>query len=110
MPAAELDKSKLNLIRALPASFDTNAATAGAFADLVEHGLPDDWYAHYADNIRAITAADVKAVAKATIPSNRMVFAIVGDMSKVRGELDKLELGAADTRDPYGLPTATTNK
>ena len=49
VPAAELDKSKQNLIRALPAQFETNAATAGAFAELALHGLPDDWYAHYAD-------------------------------------------------------------
>src|SRR5262249_32627540 len=33
-PAAELDKAKLNLVRALPARFETNAATAAAFAEL----------------------------------------------------------------------------
>jgi zinc protease len=110
VPAAELDKSKLNIIRALPASFDTNAATARTFADLVEHGLPDDYYAHYADGIRAVTAADVKVIAKALIPSNRMVFAIVGDMAKIGPELKKLELGPMETRDLYGMPIATTNK
>src|SRR5690606_1931308 len=31
VPAEELEKSKQNLIRALPAQFSTNAATAGAF-------------------------------------------------------------------------------
>jgi zinc protease len=103
VPAAELDKSKQNLIRALPAEFATNAATAGTFADLVEHGLPDDYYTHYADEVRKVTAADVKAVAKATIPSQKMVFAIVGDMSKVRPELDKLKLGEPEMHDLYGM-------
>ena len=43
LPAEELEKSKQNLIRALPSQFETNAATAGAFAELALHGLPDDW-------------------------------------------------------------------
>lgn len=110
IPAAELDKSKQNLIRALPAQFGTNAATAAAFAELALHGLPDSWYAHYADAIRKVTAKDVRALAKSTIPSKNMVFAIVGDMSKVRTELDKLGLGEPELRDNYGVPMATTNK
>jgi len=61
VPAAELEKSKQNIIRALPAMFDTNAATASAFADLALHGLPD-YYATYAQGIRKVTAKDVKAV------------------------------------------------
>ncbi len=74
MPAEELDKSKQNLIRALPSLFDTNASTAGAFADLAIFGLPDNWYASYAANVRKVTAKDVKAAAKALIPSKNMVI------------------------------------
>jgi hypothetical protein len=33
-----------------------------------------------------------------------MVFAVVGDMAKVRADLDKLNLGDAETRDLYGMP------
>jgi predicted Zn-dependent peptidase len=104
VPPAELEKSKQNIIRALPAMFDTNAATAGAFADLALHHLPDNYYATYAAGIRRVTAKDVKAVAKAVIPSGKMVFSIVGDMSKVRGDLDKLGLGAPAMHDLYGAP------
>ncbi|MEO6772568.1 MAG: pitrilysin family protein [Kofleriaceae bacterium] len=104
LPAAELDKSKQNLIRALPAQFGTNASTADAFADLVLHGLPDSWYARYAAQIRKVTANDVRAVAKSAIPSKRMVFAVVGDLAKVHADLDKLNLGEAETRDAYGMP------
>ena len=103
VPAAELDKSKQNMIRALPSLFETNAATAGAFASLALHNLPDDWYARYADSVRKVTAKDVKAVAKALVPSNKLVFAVVGDLAKVRGDLDKLGLGAAALHDQYGM-------
>jgi zinc protease len=106
VPAAELEKSKQNLIRALPAMFDTNSSTTDALAELALHGLPDDWYTRYADSIRKVTAKDVKAVAKAVIPSGKMVIAIVGDMSKIRADLDKLNLGEAQMHDLYGLPLA----
>ncbi len=103
MPAAELDKAKQNLIRALPAQFETNAGTAASFADLSLHGLPDDWYAHYADRVRKVTGADVKAVAKSAIPSGKLVISVVGDMAKVRADIDKLGLGAAAMHDLYGM-------
>ena len=107
VPAAELEKSKQNMIRALPAMFDTNAATAGAFADLALHGLPDDWYAHYADAVRKVSAAEVKTVAKSAIPSGKMVIAVVGDMAKIRADLDKLKLGSVAMHDLYGVPLPT---
>jgi zinc protease len=106
VPATELDKSKQNLIRALPAQFETNAATTGAFAELALHGLPDSWYARYSDQIRKVTAKDVRAVAKTGIPTKQMVFAVVGDMAKVRADLDKLNLGEAEARDVYGMPVS----
>jgi zinc protease len=104
LSAEELEKSKQNLIRALPSSFETNASTAATFAELALHGLPDDYYAHYADGIRKVTAKDVKAVAKSLVPSGKMVISVVGDMSKVRGDLDKLGLGTPAMHDLYGLP------
>jgi zinc protease len=102
VPAAELDKAKQNMIRALPAEFATNAETAAAFANLAMHGLPDTWFARYADQVRKVTAADVRAVAKAAIPSGKLVISVVGDMAKVRADLDKLGLGTAAMHDPYG--------
>lgn len=106
VPAAELEKSKQNLIRALPAQFATNAGTAGSFAQLALHGLPDSWYARYADAIRKVTAKDVRAVAVSVIPSGKMVFAVVGDLAKVQADLAKLGLGDPEMRDLYGMPIA----
>jgi predicted Zn-dependent peptidase len=106
VPPDELEKAKQQLIRALPSEFETNASTASAFADLALFGIPDNWYSSYAANIRKVTAKDVKAVAKAVIPSKSMVISIVGDMSKVRPELDKLSLGEPAMHDLYGMPAA----
>jgi zinc protease len=72
----------------------------------VLHGLPDNWYTTYAAKIRKIKAADVKAAAKAVIPSKNMVISIVGDMSKIKGDIDALGFGDAAMHDLYGMPLA----
>lgn len=104
LPAEELDKSKQNLIRALPAQFETNSSTAAAFAELVLYGLPDNWYGTYAASIRKIKAKDVKDAAKSIIPSKNMVISIVGDLTKIKPEIDKLGLGDPAMHDLYGVP------
>ena len=104
VPAAELEKSKQNMIRALPAKFETNAGTGDTLSELVLQGLPDDWYTRYADGVRKVTAKDVKAVAKAVVPTKQLVIAIVGDLSKIRAEVDKLGLGDPAMFDLYGMP------
>jgi zinc protease len=104
VPPAELEKSKQNLIRALPALFGSNSSTVSAFAELVEHGLPDTYYATYADAVRKVTATDVKASARALIAPERLVVSLVGDLAKTRAALDALELGPVTLFDPFGEP------
>ena len=104
LPAEELDKAKQNIIRALPSTFGTNAGVAGAFAELALHGLPDNWYSTYAASVRTVTSAQVKAIAKATMPSGKVVISIVGDYTKIKPEIDKLSLGDPAMHDLYGLP------
>lgn len=104
VPADELEKSRQNLIRALPSEFETNASTASAFAELALFGLPDDWYASYAERIRKVTASDVKEVARAIAPADQLVISVVGDLAKVRADLDKLGLGEPALHDLYGMP------
>lgn len=108
VPAAELDKAKQNLVRALPAMFDTNAQTAGAFGELALYKLPDDWYATFADGVRKVTAADVNQVARAMVASSSMAFAIVGDLGKIGASLAAIGLGAPARFDLDGarLPPA----
>jgi predicted Zn-dependent peptidase len=106
LPAEELDKAKQNIIRAMPAMFDTNTGTAAAFADLALQGLPDSWYATYAASVRTVTGAQVKAIAKTAMPSGKVVVSIVGDLAKIKADLDKLSLGEAAMHDLYGQPLA----
>jgi len=110
VPAAELDKAKQNLVRALPEQFGTNAATAAAFVELALHKLPDDWYAGFAAGVQQVTARDVKAAAQAMLPSSSIAIAIVGDLAKIRPELDQLGLGAPALYDLDASPLAAAPK
>lgn len=102
VPRAELEKSKQNMIRALPAELETNLAITGAFSTLVELGLPRDWYAHYAAGVRKVTAAQVRQAAKALLPESKLIISLVGDLAKIEAGLAELSLGAPRLHDAYG--------
>ena len=104
VPEEELRKAKQNLIRALPASFETNASVANVFAELALHRLPDDWYERFSAEIRRVTAKDVKAMAREVAPAQKLVVVVVGDLKAVQPELEKLGLGAPKLHDPEGVP------
>jgi predicted Zn-dependent peptidase len=93
IPAAELTRIKMNLVRELPQGFKSVEGVAGAFALLVEHGLPDSWYEGYAAAIGKVTAKEVRGLAKTLIPAGKMVVVIVGDVAAIKNDLAKLKLG-----------------
>ena len=73
----------------------------GSIVDL--HGLPDDWFQRYAAGIRKVTANSVRAVARSVAPANKLVISVVGDMTKVRADIDKLGFGEPAMFDLYGI-------
>ena len=98
LPAPELTKAKLNLVRDLPDAFATNRETASAFGDLVRLGLPDDWYAGYGARLTAVGPADVRGL----LARKSVVFVVVGDLAKVRADVEALGLGKPEVYDLDG--------
>lgn len=103
VPAGELQKVKQNLVRALPERFETSADTAHTFAELAAAGLPLTWYEGYADAVRAVDAAQVRALAAKLIPAAELRFAVVGDAGVIEKGLTEI-LGEARRLDPEGRP------
>ncbi len=93
LPKEELHKAKQNLVQQLPQSFQTNGATTGAFAELVRHGRPLDWYDGYAERIDAVTGAQVKDAAATLVPVGGLLFTVAGDLTALREGLNGLGLG-----------------
>ncbi len=91
LPDDELARSRALLVRGFPQKFQSNAGVAAAYAELVVHGLPDDWYASYVDRIGQVTAADAHAFAQDMLAANDFVVVVVGDVKAQRAAL--LDLG-----------------
>lgn len=58
------------------------------FVDL--HGLPPTWLETYVRNVRAVTAADVQAMARQWLDPSRMAVVVVGDPAKVEEQVKPL--------------------
>jgi hypothetical protein len=85
--------------------FVTNGGVAGAAARLFVHQLPLDFWTKFPTAVKAVTAADVAAVARRHLHPSKMKIVIVGDLSArvrlpggetttVGEQLKKLNLGA----------------
>jgi zinc protease len=91
--AAELDKAKSYLALQLPRTFETTRSTASSLAQAFVYNLPDDYYATYADRVRAVTAADVTRVADKYIQPDKFAVVIVGDRKVIEPGIRALNLG-----------------
>jgi predicted Zn-dependent peptidase len=105
--AEELEDAKSNLIRQLPARFETAGATASTLSSLAIYRLPLDEFATRAAKIQRVTPGDVRRVAEAYLVPERMRVVMVADASAVREQLAALGLGAVDVQGASGGPAPT---
>lgn len=98
VPVAELQNAKTNLIRKLPARFETAASTAQALGALAVLHLPLDVFATRQSRAAQVSVEDVHRVANRYLRPENMHIFVVGDASVIRQDLEKLELGEIDVR------------
>jgi zinc protease len=103
VPAAELEKAKNYLALLLPRNFETTRGTADALAQAWLYGLPADYYATYADRIRAVTAADVTRVANQYIQPDKLAVVVVGDRKTIEPAVAALKLGPLTVVEPAAV-------
>ena len=100
IPAEELDKAKNYLALLLPRNFETTRGTASALAQAWIYNLPADYYATYADRVRAVTAAEVKRAADKYILPDKLAVVIVGDRKTIEASVKALNLGPLTIVEP----------
>jgi zinc protease len=83
-----------------PLQLETTGQVASRIAELVLFGLPDDYYATYRDNIRAVEVAAVAEAGRRHVRPAEMTVLVVGDAEAVRGPLEALDLGPLEVVDP----------
>lgn len=94
VPAAELERAKNYIVLGLPRRFETTGDIAEHVGEVALYGLGADYYDTYADNVRAVSAADVQAACSRWLNSDGLTIAITGDAGAVRADLESLKIGA----------------
>jgi predicted Zn-dependent peptidase len=96
--AEELADAKAQLIRQLPARFETAGDTASTLAGLAIMDLPLDEFATRPARIAKVTAEDVRRVAEKYLRPDQMRVILVGDADAIEKELATLGIGEAEIR------------
>lgn len=96
-PADEVARAKNLLALSLPQTLETPGDLASQLGQLAVYGLPADYYDHYVSRIEEVTADQVLRAARDRLQPEQMTVVVVGDVAKIRPEIEKLHLGAVET-------------
>jgi len=89
----ELEKTKQQQIFELPGSHETMNSIGGLYSDLLQTGLPLNFYDNYVSHVSALTIADLEKAARTIIDPQQTVWMVVADRSQVEADLQKLGIG-----------------
>jgi zinc protease len=102
--ADELSMAQDNRTLSLPGSRETSSAVAASILDMVQFGLPDDYYETYAGKVRALKTQDLTAAARKLIHADGLIWVIVGDRAQIEAPLRQANLGEIRFIDADGNP------
>jgi len=94
---AEVEKAKNYVALSFPSEVETTGDIASKLAQQFIYHLPNDWLQTYVSRIAAVNAADVRRVASQYVDPEKVAVVVVGDRSKIEGELKALNLGPVKT-------------
>jgi len=100
----ELRNAKNQYSLSLPGYFQTVSGIGGMMTNIFLYDLPLDYYQELPNKISAVTIQDVRRVAKAHLRPKNLSIVVVGDRDKIDPELQKLDRGTIQSRDPDGNP------
>ena len=90
--------AKDSLVRSLPSDFQTSGDVTATTANIYIFDLGLDYFSRYPARLSAVTADQAKAAAEKYLVPEKLIVVAVGDRAKIRGDLEKLKLGAAEVR------------
>jgi len=102
--ADELKDEQDNVTLALPGTFETDQQLSGAYGNILQYGLPEDYYNTFTQKALALTPDGANETAKKYILPDHLIWVVVGDMSKVEAGVRELNLGEVHKIDADGNP------
>lgn len=100
----ELSLATSYLTGVFPIRFETTNAIAAALSVLTLHGLPEDYYDRYRDNVASITTDQVLTAAQRYLNPSAFQMVVVGDPNIVRAPLEAMQFGPMLLYDAQGKP------
>src|SRR5215471_649419 len=100
----ELKDEQANATLALPGQFETVQQLAGAYSQIIQFGLSEDYYNTFTQKATSLTPEGANDIAKKFIQPEHLVWVVVGDMSKVESGIRDLKLGEIHRIDADGNP------
>jgi zinc protease len=101
---AELKDEQTNATLGLPGSFETVQQLSGAYGNILQYSLPDDYYNTFTQKVLSATPDTANEIAKKYIQPGHLVWIVVGDMSKVESGIRELNIGEVHKIDADGNP------
>ena len=98
----ELKDVQSNATLGLPGSFETVQQLAGAYSQILQYGLPEDYFNTFTEKAMALTPETANEIAKKFILPDHLVWVVVGDMNKVEAGIRELNLGEIHKIDADG--------
>jgi zinc protease len=86
----EFNNVKTNMVLQLPGRWETMAAVQGSLSEMVQYGLPDDYFQKYPARVRQLTMDDVAKAAKKTVHPENVQWVVVGDRAKIEPKIREL--------------------
>ena len=100
--AAELAAAQASETLSLPGGFETAGQLSGAYRNILQYKLPEDYYDKYTGNITSLTPEKANALAARLITPGKLTWVVVGDLSKVEAGVRALNLGEVRKLDADG--------
>ena len=89
----ELDKVKAQQILELPGAHETMNSIGSLLGDLLQLGLPLNFYDTYVSRVSALRIPELEDCAKSLLDPRQMIWMIVGDRSQIEPALRDLGIG-----------------
>lgn len=86
----ELDTAQSYLVGHLALEFETSEDLCGKILELIEDGMPLDYWSRYPDKVQALTTEEVGTAAKSYMDPDRDVVVLVGNIAGFKKDLKKL--------------------
>ena len=86
----EFTNVKNSKVLGLPGQWETMEAVEGSLSEIVEFGLPDEYFQKYPGQVRKLAIGDMAKAAKKTVHPESITWIVVGDRALIEAKIREL--------------------